>query len=151
MKQLSVPMLLQTLISLMIYSRRSIFSTVMSFGALQFPPALGSVWEPSIFVIIDFTRQHLRVLEDLGPGPGPGPGPSQILPKNLGKCDVRRLLVAASVVPSSPIHVNLMKEALGSSETSVLTSVTRRNIPQDTILHSVTCLVECRRCYDTES
>jgi hypothetical protein len=30
---------------------------------------------------------------------------------------VRRLLVAASVVPSSPILVTLMKEALGSSET----------------------------------
>jgi hypothetical protein len=33
---------------------------------------------------------------------------------------VRRLLVAASVVPSSPILVTLMKEALSSSETSVL-------------------------------
>jgi hypothetical protein len=33
---------------------------------------------------------------------------------------VRRLLVTASVVPSSPILVTLMKEALRSSDTSVL-------------------------------
>jgi hypothetical protein len=39
---------------------------------------------------------------------------------------VRRLLVAASVVRISQIPVTLMKEALVSPETSVLTRATRR-------------------------
>jgi hypothetical protein len=47
---------------------------------------------------------------------------------------VLRLIITANIVPSSPILVTLMVEALSSCETSVLTRVPRRNIPDDGII-----------------
>jgi hypothetical protein len=49
---------------------------------------------------------------------------------------VRRLLVTANFVPSSPILVTLMKVAQSSSKSSVLTRATRRNFPEDDIFYS---------------
>jgi hypothetical protein len=46
------------------------------------------------------------------------------------------LLVTANGVPSLPILVTLMMEATRYSETSVLTRVTPRNIPEDGNLYS---------------
>jgi hypothetical protein len=49
---------------------------------------------------------------------------------------VRPLLITANV-PSSPILVTLIMEAIRSSEASVLTRARLRHIPEDGILHYI--------------
>jgi hypothetical protein len=56
--------------------------------------------------------------------------------RTLRRNTVCRLLVNATAVPRSPILVTPMMEQIRSSDTSVLTRATRRNIPGDDILHS---------------
>jgi hypothetical protein len=46
------------------------------------------------------------------------------------------LLVTANVVPGSPILANLMMSAIGSSETSVFTTATRRHISEDDVIEN---------------
>jgi hypothetical protein len=55
----------------------------------------------------------------------------------LQRNSVRRFPVTAKVVPSSPILVTVMMEALRSSETSVLRRATRCDIPEDRVLHII--------------
>jgi hypothetical protein len=50
---------------------------------------------------------------------------------------VFQLLLTTNVVPSSPILVTLMTEAMHSSEMLVLTSATRHDIPDDGILQCI--------------
>jgi hypothetical protein len=54
----------------------------------------------------------------------------------LRRENLKSYIVTTNVIPSSPILITLMKEALSSSETTVLTRTPRRNIPGYTILRS---------------
>jgi hypothetical protein len=71
-----------------------------------------------------------------------------LLGKSGENHNVIRLLDAANIVPSSPILLSLIKEAINSSETSVITRAARRHIPEDGTLHShsrehLCCIVLC--------
>jgi hypothetical protein len=56
--------------------------------------------------------------------------------KVQGNTCVLRLIVTSNVVPSSVMLVTLTMKAIRCSETSAPTTATRRDIPEDGILHS---------------
>jgi hypothetical protein len=62
-----------------------------------------------------------------------------------------QLLVSANVVPSLPILITFMMEAILSSETLVLTAATWHNIPEDGILlcnaHLTKTLIQCKKSH----
>jgi hypothetical protein len=61
---------------------------------------------------------------------------------NIAVSSNRRTLRASvatyGYVLSSPILITLMMDALSTSETTVLTRATRRNIPEDVIIQGLT-------------
>jgi hypothetical protein len=71
--------------------------------------------------------------------------------RRFGGMTLRRLLVTANVVRSSPIPVTLMMEALRSSEMSVISRATRRNVPEVRIVHPTISLLQFSQHTETVS
>jgi hypothetical protein len=69
-------------------------------------------------------------------------GTTLAVTSNRGTLRINTMIVTANV-PSSPILVTLMTEAILSSEMSVLRTATRRNIPEDRILYEEWRLLGC--------
>jgi hypothetical protein len=77
----------------------------------------------------DFSGEHIAVIIVARMGEL-----RRTLAVTSNRCALRR--VTPNFGPSSPILVTLVMKALRSSETLVLVRATRRNIPEDGILHS---------------
>jgi hypothetical protein len=76
--------------------------------------------------------------------------PTPLCILNLVSHSNASILAAVNVVPCWPIPVTLIMEATRSSETSILTRATTRNIPEYGILHNLCgCLSKLKRFYLT--
>jgi hypothetical protein len=62
----------------------------------------------------------------------------------IGELGKNSAVTSNRLVPSSLILATLMMEALSSSKKSVLIRVTRRNVPEDAILHVKSSHERCK-------